>query len=141
MSGRADVTVVDHIRYLRKLPVKADAVIRKGDIVLASDAAGLCVPGKVVASYHGVGVSIEDVDATGLADGAKTVDVEQGTFLLANDGTNTITVADVAKAGTAYGEAGGYVVGNDSTNKSPVGKIVGMGWNNLPGVQVEIRSR
>ena len=65
--------------------------------------------------------------------------MEQGVFLLSNSGTNTIAIADVGKKGTAYAE-GVATVGNDSTGKSPVGAIVGLGWQNLAGVQVEIRS-
>ena len=137
--ANGDVTRVSHLRYLRNLPVAADAVIRRGDLVLATNAGGICKPGQAVGSCKGVGIAQQDVDNTGGADGDKTTDVEQGVFLLSNSGTNTIAIADVGKKGTAYAE-GVATVGNDSTGKSPVGAIVGLGWQNLAGVQVEIRS-
>lgn len=134
-----DVTRVRHYRYVRSIPVKANAVIRKNDLVLTQDADGFAIPGAVVASCKGIGIAIEDVDNTGGASGAKTIDVEQGVFLLSNHGTNTVAAVDVAKMNNCFAE-GVEAVGNDSVNKSPVGKVVGLGWQNLSGVQVEIKS-
>lgn len=134
-----DVTRVSHLRYVRGIPVKANAVIRKNDIVLTQDADGFAIPGAVVASCKGIGIAIDDVDNTGGASGDKTIDVEQGVFFLSNHGTNTVTNINLAKMNSCYAE-GVETVGNDSVNKSPVGKVVGLGWQNLSGVQVEIRS-
>ena len=130
---------VSHTRFLRNLPVKGATSIKRGEIIISQDADGYCKPCTAVGSCKGVGIAVDDVDNSAGADGAKTVDVEQGVFLLENHSTNTFTAADIALKKTAYGEDY-QTVGDDSTGKSPIGQAVGLGWENLPGVQVRIES-
>ena len=130
---------IEHIRFVRNLPVKANEVLKKGELILSQDADGYCAKGAGQANCKAVGVAIEDVDATGLASGAATIDVEQGIFLFDNSGTDAIAIADVAKKGTAYCED--YkTVAKTAGALSPVGPIVGLGWETLGGVAVRIES-
>lgn len=135
----SNVHRVKHTRFLRNLPVKGSTTINQGEIVLCQTADGLCKPGAVVTGSVAKGIAVSTVDNSAGADGAKTIDVEQGVFLLANHATNTFTAADIAMGKTAYAEDAN-TVGDDSTGKSVVGPAVGLGWENLEGVQVRIES-
>lgn len=124
-------------RILYNLPVLADAVIKIGEVVLRKTADGLCRQGGVVTGYTGIGIAMQDVDNTGGADGAKTIMVEQGEYLLDNHGTNTVTAANLGAS--VYSEDQN-TVGNAAANKSPVGPAIGLGWAGEPGVLVRIES-
>lgn len=131
---------VSHTRYIRNLLVKGATTIKAGEIVLTQNADGLAIPGAIVANTKTIGIALATVDNSGGADGAKTIDVEQGVFLLDNHGTNTVTIADVAKKNNAFVEDAN-TIGNASGGGQPTaGPIVGLGWENLSGVQVRIES-
>ncbi len=137
--GAGLITRVRHTRFIRNIPVKANAVFRPNDLVLYDPANTRAFPGQTGTGFKCLGICVQGVDATGLADGAVTVDAEQGDFLLGNSATNTCTQADVDKIGTAYAEDTN-IVGNSSAGNSAVGPIIGLGWQNLPGVIVRIES-
>lgn len=131
---------VSHTRFLRNLGVKAATKINQGEIVLTQDADGFARPGAIVAATKVVGIAVSTVDNTAGLDGALTIDVEQGVFLLDNHGVNAVVLADVAKKGTAFCEDANTVGNTNAGGQIAVGPIVGLGWENLPGVQVRIES-
>lgn len=111
-------------------PVGAGKKIHAGALVVL--AAGYAEGGKVALQLKAVGRANESVDNTGGAAGAKTVLVERGVFLVANDAT--ITQADVGNAC--------YIVDDQTVAKadgagtrSPAGTIRGV---EAGGVWVEI---
>lgn len=126
------------------LPVKASTTIRQGEIVARITATKLAIPMDVAAGRTGAGVALETVDNSAGSDGDKSVKVLQGVFLLKNaGGSNGIVAGDVG--GTAYTETAESstvegALGNDSTSKSPMGTILGLGYLGETGVQVRIES-
>jgi hypothetical protein len=76
------------------LKVKANAVIYKGAMV-AVDATGFAVPAADTAGLKVMGVAQDSVNNTGGADGAVSVDVDKGVFLVNNNGTNAVVQATV----------------------------------------------
>ena len=133
-----NITRVSLPRVLYKLPLLADAVIKQGEIVLRTTASGFVRQGAVVTGCVGIGIAMADVDNTGGAAGAKTVDVEQGVYLLDNiAGGNAVTNVNVG--GSVYA-ADQNTVTAQSANRSPVGPCVGLGWSGEAGVLVRIES-
>ncbi len=137
MAAAVDTTNIRHDRYIEGVPLKANTVFRKNDLVLTQDADGLAVSAPA-ASCHCIGVAVEDKDNTGGADSAKTIRVQQGEFLLKNHGTRTVVAADVAKKAIAYAEDN-ETVGNDGTGRSPVGRITGVNeFRNTSGTSLGV---
>lgn len=107
-----------------KFAVKGNVKIWKGSLVMID--AGYVKPGvsASAATLFFKGIALETVDNTGGADGAKTCAVElpvKGRCRLwANDGVNTVVVADRGKL--AYIEDD-QTVGNLSTSKTACGRI------------------
>jgi len=133
-----NITRVKLTRILYKLPLLANAVIKQGEVVLRVTASGFVRQGGVVTSCTGVGIAMADVDNTGGADGAKTVDVEQGEFLLDNvAGANA--VAAINLGANVYSEDQNTVTAQ-SANRSPVGPALSLGWTGETGVVVRIES-
>jgi hypothetical protein len=76
--------------------VEEDAVIYAGAMV-AVNAAGYLVPAADTAGLAVVGVAHNDVDATGLDDGAVSCLVDIGVFGFANAGSNGAAQADIGR--------------------------------------------
>lgn len=125
MAAATDTTCVRHDRFIEAVPMLANAVLRKGDIVLAVDASGFATSAPT-AACHCIGIARENKDNTGGLDGAITVKVEQGVFLLKNvAGGNAVVAADLGKKALAYAEDN-QTVGHTAGALSPVGRIVGL---------------
>ncbi len=77
-------------------PVLANAVIHQGAIVVIA-AAGYAKPGVTGTALTTVGIARHPVDATGLANGAVTVEVEEMVAACTNLGADAVTVADIGK--------------------------------------------
>lgn len=103
-------------------PVKADAVIYSGGIVVIDT--GYAKPGASATGLVAVGIAQKTVDNTGGADGAVTVPVRAGIFVLEN-ATSTDACAQ-AQAGTDIYILDDQTVTKTSTSRSKVGKMVGM---------------
>lgn len=84
----------------KSLPVAANAVIFQGAIVAVSTTApGYATKGATSTTLRGVGVARNRADNTGGADGAKSVEVETGTWAFANSAAaDLITRADIGAA-------------------------------------------
>lgn len=143
MSAR-NITVLRQTRTVT-LPVKASTTIRAGEIVFRITASKVAIPADVAAARTCVGIALATVDNSGGNDGDKTVTCVQGEFLLKNaGGSNGIVAGDVG--GTAYVETAESsmvegALGNDSTNKSPVGPIINaLGYSGETGVVVRIET-
>lgn len=141
MSAR-NITVIRHSRFVT-VPLLANAVVRKGEIVFRVTASGFAKGLDIAAGSTGIGIAYTDADNTGGANGDKSITVEQGDFLLRNAGTNTVVAKDVG--GTCYGETAETstvegAVGNDSVGKSPVGTVINIGYSGETGVVVRIES-
>lgn len=142
MSAR-NITVIRHSRFVQGVPVKGTTTIRKGEIVYRITATGFAIPADVAAGRTGIGIAAEDVDNSAGADGAKTITVEQGDFLLKNAAANSVAAIHIG--GSCYCETAETstvegAVGSDSTGKSPVGTVLGLGYSGETGVQVRIES-
>lgn len=78
-------------------PVKADAVIHQGALVVIG-ADGYAKPAVTGTSLIAVGIARDTVDATGLANGAKGIEVEEMIADFANSaGGDAITIAELGK--------------------------------------------
>lgn len=112
-------------------PVAAAKKIHAGSIVVL-DAARNAAPGSVATGLLAVGRAQEAVDNSAGSAGDKTVQIRQGTFSFANDGT--IARADIGK--TAYIVDDQTVADNDgSAARSAAGAIVDV---DTDGVWVKI---
>lgn len=120
-------------RLMRGVPVKGNTKINRGEIVMQVTATGFAVPGGLTANCRGVGIAAVDADNTGGADGAITVDVWQGTFLLDNDTGHPVT-----KPGMPASAINPNAVDDGTNGLSVIGTCVGLGFSGEPGVQVEI---
>jgi len=81
---------------VRVLPVAANAKILQGALVGLIAASGLATKGVTATTLRGVGVAEATVDNTGGADGALTISVRRGAWLMANSAsTDQITRADI----------------------------------------------
>lgn len=129
----ATIAVLEHSRFVRDLPVKGGENIAKGNLVMTKT--GYAYVGAAGTGFTAMGIAANNADNTSGADGALTVDVEQGVFAIPNSATNVVTAANVANAASSYIE-GAEVVGNDSTGRSAAGEIVGL---TSQGVLVKIK--
>ncbi len=136
MAAR-NIACIHHTRYMT-VPLKAGIHVLPGEIVLRSTTTGFCRntdPGDN--SCQGIGVATEEQDNTAGADGALSVKVEQGTFVVDNSATNTCVAKD--EGGPCYFEDAN-TVGNVSTNRSQAGTVINLGYSGLTGVGVKIES-
>ncbi len=124
------------IKRIIEVPLMANMVVEPGEIVIRTDATGFC-RNTAAASCTGVGVATEAKDNTGGADGAKTVSVAQGEFLVDNHGTDTCVAKDVG--GLCYFKDAN-TVGNVAAGASPVGEVLNLGYTGETGVLVNIES-
>lgn len=124
MAAATDTSVVRHDRFIEDIPLKANTVFRKKDIVLTQDADGLAVSAPA-ANCHCAGVASEDKDNTGGLDSAINTRVEQGVFLFKNSSGDAVTITEVAKKALCYAEDN-QTVCKTAAGKSPVGRIVGL---------------
>ena len=85
------------------LPVKANAVIQPGTLVCV-DSSGFAVAGATALGLVAMGTSVSTlvVDATGLANGALTVQVQPGTMSLANSAGGDAVVATTPPGSNLY---------------------------------------
>ena len=108
---------------LPSYPVLASTTIYAGALV------GLTTAGYLVpmsgANQRVVGVANETVDNSSGANGDKTCGVDTGVFRMVNDGTNTVTLANVGAGATIYAEDD-QTVGNVAGSLSVAGVAVGL---------------
>lgn len=106
------------------IPVAADAVISKGDLV-AVNSSGYLVVGSEVATLIAVGRAEENVDNTGGSNGDLSCRVKRGVFAYANSAdTDEIAQADIFK--TVYIVDGGTVAKtDDDSGRSAAGTFYG----------------
>lgn len=79
----------------RVLPVKAATVIHAGALVVND--AGTAAPGRTALDLVGLGRAAHGVDNSAGAAGARSVEVETGTFLFGNSATDSVTAALIGK--------------------------------------------
>ncbi len=103
-------------------PVLADAVIYAGAGVVIT-AAGYAKPAVSGTALVSVGRAILGKDATGLASGALTVEVNQGAFEYDVNGT-AVTIADIGTLCYWYDD---HTITKDSTSRSIAGTIYAIG--------------
>lgn len=118
------------------LLMKANAIVFKGGLV-ATDATGFVVSGSAIGAT-GLkiwGIATKDVNNTGGANGALSVDVERGIWPFANLGGDPVAQADVGNTVFADDDQTIRKTSNTST-RSNAGVFVGFDENNLPLVQV-----
>lgn len=115
------------------IPVAADAVISKGDLVVLNSSGYLAV-GSEAATLTAVGRAAQDVDNTGGANGALSCTVERGVFPFANSAsTDEIVQADMLK--TVYVVDGRTVAKtDDDSGRSAAGTFYGF----APGGRVYV---
>lgn len=137
MAAAVDTTVIRHDRYIEGVPLKANTILRKGDLVLTQDADGYAVSAPA-ASCHVIGVATEDQDNTGGSSGDISIRVEQGEFLLKNSGSDAVVAADVAKKALVYAED--YQTAcHTSAGKSPIGRVTGVNeFRNTSGTSLGV---
>jgi len=88
-------TTPHRVVHERLLAVAANAKIYQGALV-ALTATGYATKGAVATTLRGVGVAAATVDNTGGADGALSVPVRRGVWLMLNSAsTDQITAADI----------------------------------------------
>ena len=103
-------------------PVAANAICYAGGIAVLN--AGYAAPGSATTGLVAVGIFQKTVDNTGGADGAVTVPVRAGVFVLEN-ATSTDACAQ-AQAGTDIYVLDDQTVTKTSSGHSKVGKMVNM---------------
>ena len=81
---------------LFNFPVKADAVIHQGAIVVL-DSSGYAKPAITATGLIPVGIARESVDATGLSSGDASVEVEVMVAACANLGADAVTFTEIGK--------------------------------------------
>lgn len=118
---------------LVNVPVATNVKIYAGALV-ALNASGYATPGAVATNLTYLGRAEEQVDNTGGADGAKTVNVRRKkAFKWKNHGADAIVQADLGK--TCYIVDDETVAKTDGTaTRSAAGKVVGL---DSDGVWVE----
>ena len=118
---------------LVNVPVATNVKIYAGALV-ALNASGYATPGAVAATLTYLGRAEEQVDNTGGADGAKTVNVRRKkAFKFKNYGSDAVVQADLGK--TCYIVDDETVAKTDGTaTRSAAGKVVGL---DSDGVWVE----
>jgi hypothetical protein len=105
--------------YLIPLPVKANAVIRQGSLVMV--AGGYAEEAGPGTGKVALGVAQESVDNTGGGDGAKTVLVRRGVFRLENDPADPVGPTELGKDVYATGP---NTVGKTGTGRSKAGRAL-----------------
>ncbi|UZX15031.1 DUF2190 family protein [Thermus sp. PS18] len=105
--------------YLLSLPVKANAVIRQGALVMVD--AGYAREAAAAAGLIALGVAQETVDNTGGADGEKRVLVRRGVFRLENDPADPVGPTELGKDVYATGP---NTVGKTGTGRSKAGRAL-----------------
>ncbi len=114
------------------LPVEANTTIYAGAMV-AVNAAGNAVPAADAAGLTVIGRAEAQVDNTGGAAGALTIQVRRGVFQFANSTASALTAADVGQVAHVADDA---TVAKTTTNSIVAGKVLGV---EAGGVWVEIR--
>lgn len=105
--------------YLIPLPVKANAVIRQGALVMVNGGyAEEAAPGT---GKIALGVAQETVDNTGGTDGAKKVLVRRGVFRFGNDPADPVGPTELGKDVYATGP---NTVGKTGTGRSKAGRAL-----------------
>lgn len=110
--------MMDVQRAPLRWPVKGATTIYKGGLVVLN--AGFAAPGSTATGLIAIGRAKETVVNAG-ADGAKEIDVEEGTFKWANAGGDAIVAAD--RGATAY-ITDDQTVNKTATGKSAAGKVI-----------------
>jgi len=105
--------------YLIALPVKANAVIRQGALVMVSG--GYAEEAGPGTGKIALGVAQETVDNTGGGDGAKQVLVRRGVFRLENDPADPVGPTELGKDVYATGP---NTVGKTGTGRSKAGRAL-----------------
>lgn len=110
---------------LHNLPMAANAKIFAGSLVMLN-ATGYATKGATATGQVCAGRAEEQVDNTGGADGAKTIDVRAGDFKFANSAAgDAITIAEIGD--NCYIVDDQTVAKTDGTGtRSVAGKIVGV---------------
>ena len=105
---------------LLSVALAASVIVYQGSLVVLEN--GNATPGKTATGLKGLGRARETVDNSAGAAGDKSVEVEKGVFLFANDGTDTCTAADIG--GQAYAVDDQTVANTDGTaTRSAIGEI------------------
>jgi hypothetical protein len=121
-SQRGDAPLIS----LLAPPQKGNTKLFAGALVVSD--AGYAAPGRAALGLIAMGVARKDTDATGLADGAITADIERGAFPFNNSaGVDQITQADLHKD---------CFIADDNT----VAKTDGYGTRSKAGRIVEVTS-
>lgn len=94
MALSGDKLSKESMGHFRVLPLKTGEKIYAGALV-AVDANGYAIPGATAANIRGIGVASEQVDNSDGADGAITVTVNVGVFVMKNSGTDPVTAANI----------------------------------------------
>jgi hypothetical protein len=118
------------------LSMKANAIVFKGGLV-ATDNTGFVVSGTAIGAT-GLkiwGIATKDVNNTGGANGALTVDVVRGVYPFANLGGDPVAQADVGNTCFADDDQTIRKTSNTST-RSNAGVLIGFDENGSPLVQV-----
>ncbi len=89
-------TVKSIAGILSSHPVKADAVIHQGAIIVL-DSTGYAKPAITATGLIPVGIARESVDATDLASGAVSVECETMIAACANLGADAVTFTEIGK--------------------------------------------
>lgn len=89
-------TVQSIAGILYNFPVKADAVIHPGAIIVL-DSTGYAKPAITATGLIPVGIARESVDATGLSSGDVSVEVEVKIAACANLGADAVTFTEIGK--------------------------------------------
>lgn len=108
---------------VRRTPgVAANAVIHAGGIVVRNSG-GFAAPAGAALGLYALGIAQEPVNNTGGANGAKSIEVDAGTFLVANSaGADEVTAADTGT--TCYLVDDQTVAKTDGGGtRSPAGKV------------------
>jgi|SRR3990170_2961893 len=87
-------TPVKYVERTVRVPVATNVKIFVGALV-SRNATGFLIPAADTAGTKVIGVSSENVDNTGGADGAKSALVMKGVFRLGTTGANAVTQADM----------------------------------------------
>ena len=120
MALTADRNTVSRTGDVVNLPVAADEIIYKGALVALS-ATGYVMAGYTASTLIAIGRAEEYVDATGLADGVKTVTVSKGIFGFANSAaTDNVTRANIGGLCYIVDDA---TVMKTASGKSAAGKV------------------
>lgn len=116
------------------LPVKANAVIRQGAIVVLDG--GYAKEGVAGANLIAAGVAQETVDNTGGADGAKRITVRRGVFRFENDPADPVGTTELLKEVYISGPNTVAKTSPATAPRSPLGRLVAI---DQYGVWVEIK--